>query len=199
MNKLSKEKRNNLILVGIVVAAIILGLWFGLVRSQQDDLRTLAAKKTADSDKLAQIGDTIKNSKKMESELSAVSNQLAVAEHDMPYGDLYLSLVNTIRKFSAGYDVQIAQFTPNGSDTPVNLMPRVPYRQVTVTISGLARFHELGKFVADFENKIPSARLINLDLSPASVTSADGKEKLSFKLDIVSLVATSGPRSANNP
>ncbi|HXS67631.1 MAG TPA: type 4a pilus biogenesis protein PilO [Candidatus Polarisedimenticolia bacterium] len=198
MNRLSKEKRNQLILVGIVVVAIIAGLWFGIIRSQQDELHTLAQKKTDDQTKLSQIQDTIKNSEKAKTELLAVSNQLALAEHDMPSGDLYLSLVNTIRKFQSRYDLQISQFTPTGGDAPCNLLPRFPYRQVTVSISGIAHYHDLGKFVSDFENRFPTSRILNLDLSPSSVTSAEDKEKLAFKMEIVSLVASVN-RSASNP
>jgi len=199
MNKLSKEKRNQLILVVIVVMAVLAGLWFSLIHTQQEDLRNLASQKKVDSDKLAQIGDTIKNSRKTEGELLLVSNDLSKVESNMPRGDLYLSLVNTIRNFKADYDVQINEFTPSGGDVPVNLLPRFPYRQVTVSISGTAHYHDLGKFVADFENQFPTSRILNLDLSPGSVASADAKEKLAFRMDIVSLVASSGTRPASNP
>jgi len=198
MNRLSKEKRSQLILVAVVVLAIIAGLWFGIIRSQKEELRSLASKKEDDLKKLAQTDETIKNSDKAKNELVLVSNQLAVAERDMPFGDLYLSLVNTIRKFNQSHDVQISQFNPTGGDTPENLLPRFPYRQVTVSISGMAHYHDLGKFIADFENQFPTSRIVNLDLSPSSVTSPEDKEKLSFKMDIVSLVA-SGTRSGNNP
>jgi len=199
MNRISKEKRNQLILVGIVAVAVVAGLWFGIIRSQQDELHSLAAKKNEDQTKLLQIQDTIKNSEKAKNELLAVNNQLALAEHDMASGDLYLSLVNTIRKFQGEYDVQISQFTPNGGDAPVNLLPRFPYRQVTVSISGMAHYHDLGKFVANFENQFPTSRILNLDLSPSTVTSSEDKEKLSFKMDVVSLVATAGNRPLSNP
>jgi Tfp pilus assembly protein PilO len=199
MKGLSKEKRSQLVLVGIVVAAVIAGLWFSVIRSQQEDLRSLTAKKTEDQNNLAQIGDTIKNSEKAKTELLSVSNQLASAERDMPYGDLYLSLVNTIRKFNNDHQLQISQFNPNGGDTPVNLLPRFPYRQVSVSISGSAHYHDIGKFVADFENQFPTSRILNLDISPSSVTAADEKEKLAFKMDIVSLVASSANRPASNP
>jgi Tfp pilus assembly protein PilO len=199
MNRISKEKRSQLILVAIVVVAIIVGLWFGVIRSQQEDLRTLAAKKTDDLNHLAQIADTIKNSDKAKKELVTVSNELAFAERDMPAGDLYLSLVNTIRKFNHDYGVQISQFNPTGGDMPVNLLSRFPYRQVTVSISGMAHYHDLGKFIAGFENEFPTSRVLNLELSPASVTAPEDKEKLSFKMEIVSLVASSGPRTASNP
>jgi Tfp pilus assembly protein PilO len=199
MNRLSKEKRSQLILVAIVVVAIIAGLWFGVIRSQQEDLRSLASKKTEDLNKLGQTADTIKNSDKAKKELVTVSNDLAFAERDMPAGDLYLSLVNTIRKFNHDYSLQISQFNPTGGDAAVNLLPRFPYRQVTVSISGMAHYHDLGKFVADFENQFPTSRVVNLELTPASVTAAEDKEKLSFKMDIVSLVASTGTRSASNP
>jgi Tfp pilus assembly protein PilO len=199
MNRISKEKRSQLILVALVVVAIIAGLWFGVIRSQQDDLHTLAQKKSEDMNQLAQIGDTIKNSDRSKKELVVVSNELMVAERDMPTGDLYLSLVNTIRKFNHNHNVQISQFNPTGGDTPVSLLPRFPYRQVTVSISGVAHYHDLGKFVADFENEFPTSRILNLDLSPSSATAPEEKEKLSFKMDIVSLVASSGTHSVSNP
>jgi Tfp pilus assembly protein PilO len=199
MNNLSKEKKSQLILVVIVLVAVVAGLWFSLIRTVQEDLRTLAAKKTDDQTKFSQIGDTIKNSEKAKKELQTVSNELAVAERDMPSGDLYLSLVNTIRKFKDNYNVQISQFNPTGGDAANNLLPRFPYRQVTVTVSGTAHYHDLGKFVSDFENQFPTSRILNLDLSPSSVTSSDDKEKLSFRMDVVSLVASSGTRPASNP
>src|SRR6202012_5453211 len=114
MNKLSKEKKNQLVLVGIVLVAIIAGLWFSLIRGELGDLRRLKAKKAPDQDKLAPIADTIKNREQAKKELAAVNSQLAYEERDIPYGDLYLSLVNTIRKFDTNYQVQISQFTPNG-------------------------------------------------------------------------------------
>lgn len=199
MNNLSKEKRSQLILVAIVVVGIIAGLWFSLIRSQQESLREIATKKSEDQTTLARIADTIKNSEKAKAELLAVNSELAAAERDMPSGDLYLSLVGTIRKFQTKYNVQISQFNPTAGDAPVSLLPRFPYRQVTVSISGMAHYHELGKFVADFENEFPTSRILNLDLSPGSVTTADDKEKLSFKMDVVSLVASTGTRSASNP
>jgi hypothetical protein len=56
---------------------------------------------------------------------------------------------------------------------------------VTLTVSGTAYYHDLGKFLADFENEFPHIRLVNLDiqLSPA----VGDTEKLVFKVDIVTL------------
>jgi Tfp pilus assembly protein PilO len=197
MNRLSKEKRNQLLLVAIIVLAAVAGLWFSLIRSQQDDLRTLALKKKEDQGKLSQIAETIKNSKKAETELVTVSNQLVYAERDMPYGDLNVSMINTIRGFMKDqYAVKISNFAPTGGDAPVTALPKFPYRQVTMSISGIAFYHDLGKFVADFENRFPTSRIMNLDLSPSSAATLEDKEKLNFQMDIISLVGT---RPAANP
>ena len=197
MNKLSKEKRSQLILVAIIVAAVIAGLWFSIIRSQQESLRSLAAKKIEDTDKLDQIANTIKNTKLTESQLQVVNKQLVYEERNMPSGDLYLSLVNTIREFRTNYNIRITQFTPNGGDTAVNLLPSFPYRQVTVSITGTAHYHDLGKFVSDFENQFPTSRVLNLYLIPGPVTTPETKETLAFRMDIVSLVASA--RTSSNP
>ena len=38
----------------------------------------------------------------------------------------------------------------------VNLLPNFPYKQATLTVAGTAHFHDLGRFLADFENQIPA-------------------------------------------
>jgi hypothetical protein len=81
----------------------------------------------------------------------------------------------------------------------VTLLPKFPYKQVVMTIIGTAYYHDLGKFIADYENEFPTSRIMNLDLSPASVQSADEKEKLAFKFDIVSLVKGSTPAATSKP
>jgi len=45
----------------------------------------------------------------------------------------------------------------------------------------------LGKFIADFENKFPHCRLVNL-AADATGVGASGGEKLTFRVDIVALV-----------
>ncbi|HTQ49209.1 MAG TPA: GspMb/PilO family protein, partial [Candidatus Acidoferrales bacterium] len=62
-----------------------------------------------------------------------------------------------------------------------------PFKEIRVTISGTAYYHELGKFLADFENSFPHIRVVNLALEPVNATEA-GNEKLSFRMDIIALV-----------
>ena len=187
MNKISRQKRQQLILVTLLTLTAVLGLWFFLIRHQQAVSRAFEDRKQKCEKKLAEIRETIKNSKQIEIDLVAVGNNLEYQERDMASGDYYASMVNTIRNFRNPHNVDIPQFTAGGTGD-VKLLPKFPYKQFTVTISGTAYYFDLGKFVADFENQFPTSRILNLELSPVSGTAPEEKEKLAFKMDIVSLV-----------
>jgi Tfp pilus assembly protein PilO len=199
MNRLSKEKRNQLILAVLVTLLVTVGLWFTLIRFQQNGLERLNTDKATLENKLSQIRDTIKNSKRIEAELGEVSARLDTQEEDMASGDVYSWMVNFIRKFKQPYRVDIPQFTSGKGAESVNLLPKFPYKQVAVTIVGTAYYHDLGKFIADFENDYPASRVLNLDIAPASFQTPDEREKLSFRMDIVSLVKPATSRPANTP
>jgi hypothetical protein len=188
MKKLSKEKRNQVILSSVMVLAVIGGLWSFLIRFQQSGLRDLAAKKTASETKLSRVLEIIQNSKQIEIDFGVVSNKLATLEAPMASGDLYSSMVTSMRKFKQNYSIDIPQLNSGGPEVPLNVLPRFPYKQVTLTIAGTGYYHELGRFISDFENEFPSSRIMNLELSPASVQNPDEKEKLAFRMEVVSLV-----------
>ena len=61
-------------------------------------------------------------------------------------------------------------------------------KKVTLTVAGTAYYHDLGKFLAGFENEFPHIRLLNLDVNPSPA--AGDAEKLVFKMDIVYLCQT---------
>ncbi|MEY2409955.1 MAG: hypothetical protein QOF48_2625, partial [Verrucomicrobiota bacterium] len=75
----------------------------------------------------------------------------------------------------------------------VGLLAKFPYRAAVFHVRGTAFFHDFGRFVADFENTFPYMRIQNIDLEPSSSslgdhTNPNDKEKLSFKMEIVTLV-----------
>ena len=49
---------------------------------------------------------------------------------------------------------------------PVTLMSVSLYQQASVNVSGTAYYDDLGKFLADFENHFPYMRVQNLNLEP---------------------------------
>jgi hypothetical protein len=46
----------------------------------------------------------------------------------------------------------------------------------------------LGRFIADFENTFPLMRVVNLSLEMNAAPTAAERDKLAFKMDIITLV-----------
>jgi len=187
MSKLSKDKRNQLVLAIALTLAVVVGLYFLLIRGQLDRLHGIVAEKQKKATSVQTIEDTKNKREQIEAELGVVSRVLQEKEQDMASGDLYSTMITMITAFKQPYNVDIPQFTA-GSQSDVNLLPKFPYKQYTLTIAGTAFYSDLGQFVAGFENRFPSSRILNLELSPAPSQSPEDKEKLQFKMDIVALV-----------
>jgi Tfp pilus assembly protein PilO len=186
-SKLPKEKRNQLILVVLVTFIAISGLGFGLINFQKENLGRLAIRKTTAETKLAQMEDAVKNTARIQSDLAEAKQTLSQLESDIaPSGDLYSWLISTIRSFKVPYKVEIPQYSQIGPTTETTMLPGFPYKQASMTVAGKAHFHDLGRFVADFENRFPHIRIQNLALD------VDGNpqevEMLAFRMDIVTLV-----------
>ena len=111
----------------------------------------------------------------------------------MATGDLYSWVILTVNKFRSRYKVEIPQFSRE-QVTDVNMIPGFPYRSATFTLRGTAFYHDLGKFVADFENAFPFIRLANFELEPVGLPPAgsqanpEEQERLSFRLDLITLI-----------
>jgi hypothetical protein len=186
-SKLPKEKRNQLVLVVIVTLGTLGLLGFGLIRYQYENLTRLANRKANAESKLAQMQDAVKNSARIESDLAEAKQTLSQLESDIaPSGDLYSWLISTIRTFKGPYKVEIPQYSQIGPTTEMTMLPGFPYKQASMTVAGKAHFHDLGRFLADFENRFPHVRVLNLALD------VDGNpqevELLAFRMDIVTLV-----------
>jgi hypothetical protein len=181
-----REKRTQFILV-ILCALVALGLiGFLLVRPQYRTLSDLAKKENVARAKLQQIKDTIQKAGDTTTQLTNVTSNLSRAEEDMASGDIYAWSFDTIRKFKASYRVDIPT-VGQPSLGEVDVLPQFPYKQIRETISGTAYYHDLGRFIADFENTFPHIRVVNLTIEPINATEP-GNEKLSFRMDIVALV-----------
>jgi len=190
MNKLSKEKRNRLILVILITLMILGGLWFGLISLQEQNLHTLAVKKDAARAKLDKEELRIKNADRLEAQVIEATKKLAELGEDMAPGDPLSWLVGKIQVFKLPYKgVDIPQISAPGETK--EFLAKFPYKQAAFSVGGTAYFHDLGKLISDFENHFPYFRVMNLDLTPATGAAESDKEKLTFNLQIVTLVKPS--------
>jgi Tfp pilus assembly protein PilO len=186
MKKLSREKRNQFVIVILVTLAILALIGFGLIRPQYYSLSKIAKDRKVAANKLQSIKHAITNSEAIANEWNETASALAHAEEDMASGDLYSWTYDTIRRFKQSYKVEIPEVghpTIGESD----LLPSFPYKQIQFAINGTVYYHDLGKFIADFENSFPHSRMVRLVVEPAASTDSNS-EKLSFKMDIITLV-----------
>ncbi len=197
--KLTPEKRNQLIAVGGVTAGLIAALWYYGVGAQETRLRAIQQKLTESEDQRQKIIAAGKSAALVEEQLEAGSAKLAEHQKEMASGDLYSWMYAAIKTFKAGYRVDIPQIS-TVELTDNNLIYKFPYKQAKTAINGTGLWPDIGKFVADFENRYPHIRIENLVLEPAVAgpdKSAD-KERLGFRMDIIALV-NSAPVAAADP
>lgn len=186
-NKLPKQKRNQLVMVVLLTLVVLAGLGYGLIKLQFDKLSQLARQTEEAERKLGQMQEQIKHADQLEAELAEARRVLDSLEQGMAHSDSYSWIINTIRTFRVEHKVDPPQFSPSAEVGAVNLLPRFPYRQARVSLSGTAYYHDLGAFVADFENRFPHIRILNLDVERGPGTAKD-QEKLTFRMDVAALV-----------
>ena len=192
-SQLPKEKLTRLIGVAVLTVIALGALGFGLIKWQYGTLRVIAGKTEVAEKRLEQVKDAIRRADQIEIEFNAKNKTLAEQEEAMASGDIYSWAVNALRRFKLSYRVEIPQI---GQPTPpgdVNLLPKFPYKQVTLRVGGTAYYHDFGNFIADFENQFPQIRVANLSLESAPSVGPGEKEKLAFSLDIIALVKPSAP------
>ncbi len=189
MNRLPKEKRDKLILVCMITVMALGGIGFGMIRPQYATIREIQHATTVDREKLENMNKAVAGAATTLNQLQDMSDTLTQAEADMATGDPNGWIYDTIRKFKSQYkmDISIASQT---TIEPEDMLPQLPFQQLKVTVNGTAYYHDLGKFIAAFENDYPHGRICNLSLSPSGA-GGDSSEKLFFRMDIVVLVKPS--------
>jgi len=197
MAKLSKEKRDRLILVIVAFLAIGFGIWYGVIRTRSSQLRQSGSKLAAAQDKLERAKNRIKQADQMEAAMEEATRRLQVYEEGMaPGADLFSWSYVLLEKARTGQEIEIIEVT-RPQTNEVGVLPAFPYTATTFSVRGIAHYHDFGKFLADFENKFPYFRAQNLllgtapDAAPEAATTRVGREKLHFKMDIVALVKPS--------
>jgi hypothetical protein len=187
-SNLPKEKRDRLLLVCMATVGVLVLIIFVLIIPQYHYIAAIGKKIADTRGKLQDMKDVIRKADVTASDLHDVTYTLSNAESDMAVDDPNAWIYNTIRNFKSKYKVD---FTVIGqlSMGNVELLPKFPFKQLRVNVSGTAYYHDLGKFIADIEDNYPHTRIENLTLEPAGA--ADNSEKLEFRMDIIALVKPS--------
>lgn len=137
MKRLPPAKRNQLIGVILATVGLICLVYFLLIQPQKDANADLGRKIGEETHKLRNYKDTIKQMDASTAALSELARQLEHLEEDVASGDLYAWTYDTIRRFKAGYRVEIP--TPGQpSQGDCELISNFPYKQIRFSLNGTA-------------------------------------------------------------
>lgn len=185
MRKLSKDKRDRLILVCFCTLGVMAALWLILIQSERDKLKQMRAETENIVDQIEGTNRLLGQEARFNNTLEGMTAELEQRESGMASGDRFYWFVNMLNKFKSDYELEIPQISPEVV-APVGLFPEFPYEAATFKISGAGTYFEFGRFLKDFENKYPYIRVQNLDLKPIKTEAK--KEQVSFHMDVVTLI-----------
>jgi Tfp pilus assembly protein PilO len=193
--KLSKARRDRLILVVLVTLAVSWGLWQFVITTRSGRLSAQRVELDKQRSQLSEAVDWIERAQSVERELTEALAGLAKVEEGLagradPYAWSYLLLDRIRRNNPALRRLDVAGKPAVG---PVRLLAGFPYEATTFTVVGLGHYHDFGRFVADFENEHPYFRVENIELTPQSsiadaAATLDEREMLNLKFDVVALL-----------
>src|SRR5688500_18740814 len=167
MNKLSKEKRDKLILVCIGIVAVLGVLYTFVLGAQKDKLNAIKTQVSGAQSKLYKAEAALRTAAMVEGNLAENKQYVETRQEKMaPQGDNYnwfLKLVDQFRKdenLDNGFIVDITM--PEIAEA--ELLPSFPYKAARFGLRVTGQFHDVGRFIADLENTYPYFRLQNVRL-----------------------------------
>jgi len=183
MKRLPPHKRNQFIGVLAAAVALVGVVYFMLISPMKAKINDTVAETDKETRKLDQYKLAIKQMDDTSKAFAAAQEQLNGAEADMAAGDPYAWTYDTMRKFKADYHRVEITTIGQPAQADCDMISNFPYKQIRFAINGTAFYHDMGKFIADFENKFPHCRVENLLADPNG-----NAERLAFRMDIVALV-----------
>lgn len=191
MNKISKTKKQQIVLVLLGTAVVVASLWYMVIQNQYTSLESVQKKTLDMKEKVAKAESLLKKAEEIEVDLEEDTKELAALEGGMASGDIYLWIINTINQFNNTRRITFLDFQREILGE-VGSLPKFPYKAAIFPVKGVGYYHDIGRFLADFENSFPHVRVQNLELLPndkgGEKSGGEGAEKLNFKFEIVTLV-----------
>jgi Tfp pilus assembly protein PilO len=197
MIKLTKAQRDQLLAVAIAAVGVMAALWYFVVLAQGRELAATRASSVKMTTKLKDASAKMIQLENVGRELTNCLEKLKAREATFaPEHDPYSWMVGVMGRFSlpasdlhrfksvSNIDFKLPEISDKG------LLGGFPYKWAKFHITGQGRYHDLGKFIADFENAFPYFRIQDLDIGLPSIR--QDPEMLAFNFDIVAPLAPSG-------
>jgi len=194
MTKASRVQKERLAFIVMMTLLLSVILWQMVISSWKEVLairsRLLADWQLAQRDGKSQTEVLAR----LNSDFEDATDKIRQAEASIASGDPYRWLMKTLPNFYEADPVDLLNYEPPQT-SDWQIYPKVPYRAVTFTVSGNAYYQDLGKLLVALENSHPYLRIRRLDLEP-NHSAEPGEaidEKLSFRLEFVSMLKTNAP------
>src|SRR3954462_15897546 len=198
MNKLSKDKRDKLILICIGAAGIIAVLYFFVLTDMQDEHATLGTKLISMRDKVDKSQRLLKRQADLNARLEELRKELNERQIAMPRpGEDNVWFMKIMEDRRSKFNLDIGDIrNPEAWDAGV--LPKFPFKSVSFNATLIGGYTDFGRFLADFENNFPYMRVQLMNVStdvpvapPGSPQAAmDDGGRLRFNFRVISLIKT---------
>jgi len=195
MNKLSKEKRDKLLLTIIGVVGVLSVLYFLVITDQQDEIAQLKSKITALNSKRDTAERLSKRMNEVDANFEAQKKILVQKQAEMPRpGQDHAWFLNLMEEQRRKFDLEVEDIkTPDA--TEAGILPKFPFRAVALNVTMIGTYYDFGRFLANFENSYPYMRVQGLKIVPEirgtrPGESADSGDKLRFTYKVIALIKT---------
>jgi Tfp pilus assembly protein PilO len=198
MNKISKDKRDKLILTCLAILGVLGILYTFVLGVQKDQLAALESQITGTKDKLSKAERLERSAAVIEANLKQNQQTLDTLQQGMaPQGQYYYWFLTQLEKFRTEEKLDSISFheITQPEFTEAALLPKFPYTAASFTVQLSGDFHEVGKFLADLENTFPYFRVQDLHIglpgmSGLRMVQSPGSraEKVLVQLKVVTLI-----------
>ena len=190
MIKITKTQRDQLIGVAAGAVAVMAALWYFVILAQGKELAVTQANCVKMRTKIKDASAEVSRAEKVSLELTNCLEKLKEREATFaPEHEPYSWMVGVMGHFYLpSNDLQRYRTVSNIDFKPPEISDKgiigsFPYKWAKFHITGEGRYHDFGKFIADFENAFPYFRIQDLDISVPGIRS--DPDMLAFSFDIV--------------
>jgi Tfp pilus assembly protein PilO len=198
MNKLSKDKRDKLLLTIIGIVGVLSVLYFLVITDQKEEIAQLKSKITALSSKVNTAERLSKRGQEVEANFELQKKILTQKQIEMPRpGQDHAWFLNLMEDRRRKYELEVDDIkTPEAIES--GILPKFPFRAVALNVTMVGTYYDFGRFLADFENSYPYMRVQSLKIVPeiraaSSRPGADANDsggKLRFSYKVIALIKT---------
>jgi Tfp pilus assembly protein PilO len=193
MIKINKAQKQQLIAVGVGAVAVMTALWYFVVRAQHDELAATIKNCDTMRVKLKDEHEMVYQAEQIALDLTNCLEKLHQREAGFaPEHEPYSWMRGVMDRFYlppngrhpyktvSNIDFKQPEITDKGG-----IIAAFPYKWARFHITGEGRYHDFGKFIADFENAFPCFRIQDLDISASLTGIRTDPYTLSFSFDII--------------